>query len=267
MCKVLKVGKSAYYEWCLKPSVPDNQVLREAIKATHKESRGTYGHRRIRPAVNAMGLSCGKNLVIRIMQEESIRGKMKRLRPYGKAKKQDYKKDTNILSRNFEVKAIDEVWLSDITYIWTLAGWVYLAVILDLCSRKVVGWAVSVSPDTDLILRAFWNAVILRRPRKGCMMHHDQGCQYTSGAWKDSLDKFGFVQSMSGRGQCWDNAPMESWNGILKRESDIVTVIRMDIHEVKSALFMWIETWYNTRRLHSKLGYQSPDQFEQKMAA
>ena len=98
-------------------------------------------------------------------------------------------------------------------------------------------------------------------------MNHDQGCQYTSGAWKSALDMLGFDQSMSGRGQCLDNAPMESWSGSLKTESDIITVVRNNIHEVESALFMWIETWYNTRRLHSKLGYKSPDQFEQKMAA
>lgn len=267
MCKVLGVSKSAFYAWLSKPKQDTHSELRQAIREVHLESNKAYGFRRVLPAVREIGFICGKNLVLRLMREENIRGRMKRLRPYGKPVKQEVQEVPNRLSRNFVVKELNQVWLSDITYIWTLNGWVYLAVILDLCSRKVVGWSASVSPDTNLILKALWNAVGNREPREGLIIHHDQGCQYTSHLWKDAVSMIGATISMSGRGQCWDNAPMESWNGILKRESDIVSRVRKNLEEVERALFNWIECWYNIQRLHSKLKYLSPARFEQKMAA
>lgn len=267
MCKVLEVSKSAFYAWQRKPKQDAHSELRQAIREAHARSRQAYGSRRVLPAVREIGFACGKNLVIRLMREENLRGKMKRLRPYGKQPKEVAQEIPNRLARNFKVKAVNQVWLSDITYIWTLSGWVYLAVLLDLCSRKVVGWSVSMTPDTNLILKALWNAVGSRGLNSGLVIHHDQGCQYTSHQWKAAVSMIGATISMSGRGQCWDNAPMESWNGTLKRESDIVSRTRKNMEEVESALFQWIESWYNTQRLHSKLKYVSPVHFEQNLAA
>jgi len=267
MCKALKASRSFFYEWCARVPDPQDPLLREAIRAVQREADRSYGYRRMVPELRSQGLPCGTRMVRRLMREEGLQGRMKRTKPYGSPKKQEVVPVPNVLGRQFLVEAPNRVWVSDITYIWTRAGWTYLAVVLDLYSRMVVGWSVSRTPDTALVLAALMMAVNRRGPGRGVQMHTDQGCQYTSKAWREALEAMGFTLSMSGRGQCWDNAPMESWNGSLKRESSVVRILKDDEDEVKDVLFLWIEGWYNTRRRHSGIGYDSPAAYEQKWAA
>lgn len=267
MCKVLKVSKSGFYYWVKTPKDVYEPKLRTDLIAFQKETHQVYGHRRLLPEMKAKGHMCTKNKVLRILREENIRGKNRKTRPYSKTPKSEVQIIPNTLNRKFAVGSPNQWWVTDITYIWTYSGWVYLCVILDLNSRMVVGWAVSINPDSKLTILALHRAIALRRPGAGVYMHSDQGCQYTSKDYATALKRFGFIHSMSGRGQCWDNAPMESWNSSLKRESDLVTQIRSGIDEVERALFLWIESWYNLRRRHSKLGYCSPVNFEKQKAA
>lgn len=267
MCKVFAVSTSAYYESLSKASSPDHIQLRAVIGDIQRTADWTYGYRRMVAELRALGLDCGKKLAMRLMLEDGLHVRLKLSRPYGKPKKPEVQAVPNQLDRQFLVEAPDQVWLSDITYIHTRSGWVYLAVVLDLYARVVVGWSVSNSPNTELVLDALSNAVKRRQPGRGVMMHTDQGCQYTSSAWRAKLVLQGFQLSMSGRGQCWDNAPMESWNGTLKRESRVVTTLRDNVEEVREVLFRWIEGWYNTRRRHSGNGYVSPAEYERKWAA
>jgi putative transposase len=217
--------------------------------------------------MRAKGYVCGKNSVLRILREEGIQGRNRKTRPYSRTPKSELQAIPNHLNRVFDVSNANEWWVTDITYIWTQAGWIYLCVVLDLFSRMVVGWSTSINPNTDLTIEALKRSVFSRRPGPGVFVHTDQGCQYTSKEYRKTLEDLGFVHSMSGRGQCWDNAAMESWNSSLKRESDLVTKIRSGIEEVELALFVWIEGWYNSRRRHSKLGYCSPAEYERKGAA
>lgn len=266
MCKVLKVSRSSYYLWCNSEHVIKHSELRTEIVKIQKTAEGTYGYRRILEKLNYDGIQVGKKLVIKLIKEEGIQCKVKRTKPYAGYRTKEIEPYLNKLNRNFVVEKINQVWVTDITYIWTKSGWVYLAVIIDLYSRKAVGWSVSKNPDTNLVLQALYNAVKTRKPKSGLMIHSDQGCQYTSKKWCNTLESFGFEISMSGRGQCWDNAPMESWNATLKRESDVVRKVKNDIEEVNNVLFKWIEGWYNSRRLHSTIGYRSPADFEKRAA-
>lgn len=267
MCKVLKVSKSGFYAWVNIPEAAYEPELRAEIVAFQKQTHQVYGHRRLLPEMKSKGHKCSKNKILRILREENIRGKNRKIRPYSKAPKSEAQTIPNSLSRRFEVDSPNQWWVTDITYIWTYSGWAYLCVVLDLYSRMVVGWALSTNPDSKLTTLALFRAVALRRPGAGVHMHSDQGCQYSSKEYCSALERLGFKHSMSGRGQCWDNAPMESWNSTLKRESDLVSQTRNGIDEVEKALFVWIEGWYNLQRRHSKLGYCSPVSFEKKKAA
>lgn len=267
MLRVLKVHRSCYYDWLKRPLVEDHSAEREEIARIQKEADGTYGVRRMVPELRSHGFLGGKKLVARLMKEEGQQGRIPRSKPYGKPRPQEVPPVPNELDRAFAVDAPNKVWATDITYIRTRTGWVYLVVILDLYSRVAVGWDLSTSPNADLVINALRMAVTRRRPGRGVLLHSDQGCQYTSHAWKIAAELMGFRLSMSGRGQCWDNAPVESWNGILKRESRVMRTLLNGINEVREVLFSWIEGWYNTRRRHSTLGYLSPAEFERKWAA
>lgn len=267
MCSVFHVSTSAFYASLQRSSQPDHAPLRDSIRSIQSISDRTYGYRRVVPELLSLGFDCGKKLVMRLMLEEGLQGRFKRTKPYGKATKPEVQTVPNALDRQFLTTAPNQIWTSDITYIHTRSGWVYLAVVLDLYARMVVGWSVSQTPDSQLVVAALVSAVKKRHPGRGVMMHTDQGCQYTSSAWRTKLQQLGFRLSMSGRGQCWDNAPIESWNGILKRESRVITTLRSNAEEVRDVLFRWIDGWYNTRRRHSGIGYVSPAEFERNWAA
>lgn len=272
MCRLLDVSRSAYYEWQGKGPTPVDEV-REALKARIREifleSRCTYGFRSIRRALNERGVHVGKKRVRKLMREMQLVASPVLPRPYGSAREaKEARVCKHRLQRNFTAKRPDRIWAGDITYIWSKSGWVYLAVVLDLFSRKVVGWAVSDKPDTSLVMSALSKAVRSRSYRRWrIMFHSDQGCQYTSKEFRQYLLDRGVLQSMSRRGQCWDNAVSESFFGTLKRETGLGRWALANAREVQDALFDWIEMWYNLKRRHTTLDYCSPVEFEIKKAA
>lgn len=272
MCRVLGVSRSGFYEWrsrISKPVPPDDTPTRDAIKRIFRQSRGTYGNRSMRNALAKEGIHIGKKRIRRMMAELGLVALPLKPNPYTALNEAgENRVCKHRLSRNFTVKRPNRVWTGDITYIWTHSGWVYLAIVLDLHSRRVVGWAVSTNPDTALVIAALAMAVSTRPYRRWrIMFHSDQGCQYTSQAFREYLRDRGFLQSMSRRGQCWDNAPTESWFGTLKQETGISKWPLENAREVEEAIFEWIESWYNPRRRHSSLDYCSPVEFENRRAA
>lgn len=272
MLKVLRVSRSGYYEWRERqprPVDPAEEALKEAMRRIFRESRSSYGFRSMRRALAKEGFHVGKKRIRRLMRMLGMAATPLRSNPYAALKAAgEAKVCKHRLARNFTVKRPDRVWTGDITYIWTHSGWVYLAVVLDLFSRKVVGWAVSTRPDTTLALEAMGMAIRTRPYRRWRLMFHsDQGCQYTSQEFREYLRDRGVLQSMSRRGQCWDNAPTESWFGTLKQETGIDRWYLENMKEVEAAIFDWIEAWYNPKRRHSSLDYCSPVEFENKVAA
>lgn len=271
LCRALRVSRSGYYEWKGRPirSKPDYPDLKRDIEAHFKASRRTYGHRRIQQCLLESNSHAGLKLTLRLMKELGLEATPWKPSPYSILKAaQESRVCEHVLERDFSPLAPNRVWTSDITYIWTRSGWVYLAVVLDLFSRKIVGWSVSDQPDTRLVLSALAQALAVRRYVRGQLLFHsDQGCQYTSAALQDALRERGIVASMSRRGQCWDNAPTESLFRTFKRETEIRNLQLMGIADVESIAFEWIETWYNLRRKHTFTGYCSPAEHEMKWAA
>ena len=271
MCRALKVSRSGFYEWrSRRVRVPlERPELKDSIRYHFKESRKTYGHRSIHKCLRDSGIFVGRKLVLHMMKEMDLEAQPWKPSPYSVLKKaQESKVCKHRLKRNFKPTGPNRTWTSDITYIWTQSGWVYLAVILDLFSRKVVGWSVSKNPDTDLVLAALTQALNCRRYRRWRLMFHsDQGCQYTSKKLQDFLLERGILPSMSRKGQCWDNAPTESFFRTFKRETGIRKWVLKDDGEVEQVAFDWIETWYNLRRRHTFIGYSSPAEYELKWAA
>lgn len=272
MCRALHVSRSGYYEWRDRtPISPDVQTepLMEGIRRIFRNSRGTYGFRRVRRGLAKEGVHVGKKRVRHLMRLMGLVGIPLKPNPYAALKKAaGAKVCKHRLRRHFTAVRANRKWAGDITYIWTNSGWVYLAVVIDLFSRKVVGWAVSSTPDTRLAIEALAMAIRTRPYRRWRLMFHsDQGCQYTSQEFRDYLRDRGILHSMSRRGQCWDNAPTESWFGTLKQETGIGRWYLENAREVESALFDWVEIWYNVKRSHSSLDYCSPVEFENKMAA
>jgi putative transposase len=263
LCGVLGVHKSRYYYWQAHRQPTARRVhLQVQAKAIHAETRQTYGSRRLSQELRAKGLDVGRHQARSLMREAglvAVRPQKRHAYPAGEASRVA----ANVLDRQFDAARPDEKWVGDITYLWTAAGWVYLAVVLDLFSRKVVGWCLSDAPDTRLILAALDQAATLRRiaPGSGLLFHSDQGCQYTSHAYQDRLAALGIQASMSRRGNCWDNAVMERFFRSLKTES--TSRDRHQTHEeVGWAVNKYIH-FYNTRRIHSAAGGMSPNQAEQ----
>jgi len=272
MCRILKVSRGGFYEWRgrAKPAARDYSTLKEAIRNHFQKSRGTYGHRSIREELRKESVRASRKLVLRLMKEMGLEAAPWKPSPY--AAQREAKEATvcdHLLQRDFKPAEKDKVWTSDITYIWTLSGWVYLAVVMDLHSRRIVGWSVSDKPDTALALKALSEALVARRYARGrgLVFHSDQGCQYTSQMFQAFLKERGITGSMSRRGQCWDNAPTESWFKTFKRETGIRKLHLKGVGAVEALAFDWIETWYNLRRRHTFLDYCSPVEFELKRAA
>ncbi len=264
MCRVLEVSTQGYYAWAKrKPSTRARANLRlvAAIKDIHAGSRRTYGAPRVRAELAAQGQQVGKNRVARLMRQEGIRARRKRKFRCTTDSKHDLPIAPNVLQRDFQTDAPNQAWVTDITYVWTLEGWLYLAAILDLFSRRVVGWAMSQYLDRGLALDALQMALRGRQPPPGLVHHSDRGCQYASLDYRGVLDAHGIVCSMSRKGDCWDNAVAESFFGSLKAEllNDQEFATRA---EARSAIFDYIEVFYNRRRRHSYLGFLSPADYE-----
>jgi putative transposase len=265
MCRVLDVSPSGYYAWRGRPPSARemaNRELLDKIEAVFEESDQTYGSPRVYQALKAQGVAVSKNRVARLMRLRSLRPKQVRRFKATTKRNKTHRAAPNRLKRDFTADAPDQKWLADITYIPTLEGWLYLAAILDLFSRRIVGWAMSDRMTTELTLRALQMAIRQRQPGPGLIHHSDQGSQYTDGYYQAVLKAHGLQASMNGVGTWYDNAPMESFFGTLKGERVHHAVYRTR-DEASPDVFYYIEGFYNRRRLHSSLGYLSPEAHEQ----
>lgn len=266
MCKLLAVSAAGYYEWRDRsPSRRSvvNEGLRAVIGRVHRDSRGTYGRTRVHKELTDSGLHVGAGRVGRLMKSAGIAGVSPRR--FRKTTDSDHALPIaeNLLARTFDVAVIGEknrVWAGDITYLPTREGWLYLAVILDLFSRRVVGWSMKITMDRSLVIDALQSALKNRRPAAGMLFHSDRGSQYASEQFRTMLEANGIQQSMSGKGECWDNAVVESFFGTMK--SELGDKIWESRAAARDAVFDYIETWYNCKRRHSTLGYISPETYE-----
>ena len=267
MCKVLEVQRSGYYAWRHRsPSSREqaNQALLELIKAEHLASRKTYGSPRIHVVLRRKGVVCGHNRVARLMQMHEIASKpRRRYHPVTTQRQPGVVPAPNRLNQDFLAAVPNQKWVSDFTFIETGEGWLYLAVVLDLFSRKVIGWSMSQRMDTALVETALRMALQGRHPPAGLLHHSDQGSQYTSIAYCNCLTAAMAQLSMSGVGNCYDNAVIESFFGTLKTEC--VTGPFTTCAQARTTIFEYLEVWYNRQRLHSTLGYHSPVDFEHEL--
>ena len=265
MSMVLGVSRSGYYVWRGRlPSTQEqaNVTLLAEIRAAHQVSRKTYGSPRIHAYLQRKGVECGRNRVARLMQKHNIVAKRASKRhPRTTQQRPGAKAAPNLLQREFSASKPNRKWVSDITYIDTAEGWLYLASILDLYSRRVVGWAMADQMDVSLVESAWLMALGSRHPETGLLHHSDRGSQYTSDTYRNHLKDLHCEVSMSRTGNCYDNAAMESFFATLKTECAIAQFASKA--EARTAIFEFIEGWYNRQRLHSSLGYFSPVEFEQ----
>jgi putative transposase len=266
LCRVLGVTRSGFYAWQQRePSEQaiDDQKLALEIAAIHKASGETYGSPRIHAELRARGLEVSRKRVARLMRALGIRSRRKRRFKATTDSGHKLPVAENVLDRKFDVDAPDVAWVTDITYVWTDEGWLYLAAILDLFSRRVVGHAMSERIDRALVLEALRNAVGRRVPAAGLLHHSDRGSQYASNDYQGALRNLGVVCSMSRKGNCWDNAVAESFFATLKTEC-IYSRRFATRAEAREAIFRFIEVFYNGQRRHSTLGYMTPMEFEKK---
>lgn len=266
MCKVLKASRSGYYQWKQQQEVytiTNEQYLLINIKEVYERSKKTYGSRRITHQLKKDGINCYQNQISRIMKKYNIKSITKRKFVNTTDSNHNYKVVPNILNREFNIKQINIVWVGDITYIWTREGWLYLSTVIDLFSRRIVGWSLSNRMTKALVIQSINNAIDLRHPNPELLFHTDQGSQYASNEFKMVLTKNEIKQSMSRRGNCWDNAVAESFFKTIKIE----LIYRYDFKTRKEAeliIFEYIEMFYNTNRLHSTINYMSPCDYEKE---
>jgi transposase InsO family protein len=264
MCAVLNVSESGYRSW-KRGGKPQRKRLTDAqmlalIKAIDAEFKGAYGSPRMVIELRLRGFPASRERVERLMRENGIKAKHKRRFKVTTDSKHDLPIAPNLLERNFTPDAPNRIWTSDITYLWTNEGWLYLAIVLDLFNREVVGWSLKPRMTADIVTDALTMAWFRRKPAAGLILHSDRGSQYASHAVQAKLKEFGMVCSMSRKGNCWDNAPSESWFGSFKNER--VYGERFETRgEMTAMAFEYIEVFYNRKRLHSTLGYKSPVQF------
>jgi len=275
LCEMLGVSTSGYFDWkkCGGPThwLSDEQLL-ALIRSVHAEYRQAYGSPRISEELKSRGIPVSLDRVKRLMRENGIRAKHKRRYKATTDSKHALPVAPNLLDRQFETSAPDQVWTADITYIPTREGWLYLAVVMDLYTRMIVGWSMDGRMTRELVMNALRMARFRRKPAPGVLHHSDRGSQYCSHDYQALLAKYGMVASMSRKGNCWDNAPMESFFNSLKNER----VFHEDYatrEDAKRDVFEYIEVFYNRRRRHSALGYRSPAEhyavwiMEHKLAA
>lgn len=271
LCEVLQVSRQGYYAWAKRKPCQrklTDEMLRRSIHRTFAESGARYGAPRVQQALAAEGQAVGRKRVARLMRQEGLVGRRPRRRfIHTTDSKHGFAVAPNLVNRNFAPPERNQVWATDITYIHTKKGWFYLAVVLDLFSRKVVGWAMQPYLDRRLVLAALFMAIDARRPAPGTLVHHsDRGVQYACEDYRQALADAEIVPSMSRKGNCWDNAVVESFFSTLKHELVYRTTFA-DFDAARAALFQYIESFYNRRRLHSSLGYLSPAEYERRAAA
>src|SRR5262249_22483482 len=269
MCETLDVSTSGFYAWRDRPASPA-QLRRAAIlvevRAIHAEVKQRYGSPRLHAELKDRQVPCCVNTVAKLMHDNDIRAKTARKCKNTTDSNHGLAVAENLLDRQFDPEAPNESWVADITYIWTDEGWLYLAAVEDLYSRMVVGWSMADTMTSRLVVDALQMAVQRRLPGEGLLAHSDRGSQYASEHYQRLLGKHGIECSMSGVGQCWDNAPMESFFASLKEELIHHEDYRTR-QEARASIFEYIEAFYNPRRRHSSLGYLSPLEYEQSLQA
>lgn len=266
LCRVLGISRSGYYAWHhRRPSQRQaaDQHLLQQIAEIHRQTKQRYGSPRIVKALRQQGFCCNRKHVVRLMRLHHIRAKTKRHFKVTTNSEHRLPIASDLVRQNFEVSAPNRVWTSDITYVWTREGWVYLAVILDLYARSIVGWELSSRLTADLVTSALQRALDWRTPESGLILHSDRGSQYASQEVQILVERYSIQQSMSGKGNCYDNAVTESFFHTLKTE--LTYFERYESRqEARSSIFEYIEVFYNRRRLHSTNGYLSPFDYEKR---
>ena len=264
ICQTMNVSRSGYYKWTNKKKGMreiQNEALLIAIKSIHQKVRERYGSPRIHAELVSNGIECGKNRVARLMKDHQIMARARRKFKATTNSKHNLPVAPNLLAQNFLSRGPGKIWTSDITYIWTEEGWLYLAVVLDIYNREIVGWAMSERMTKELVLGAIQQALGRKRPQKGAIFHSDRGSQYASLAVKSLLKRNLFRQSMSKKGDCYDNAITETFFHSLKME-----LVYFDRYQTRKqarlSVFEYIEIFYNRERRHSALGYLSPLNFQ-----
>ena len=265
MCETLEVSPAGYYAWLVRPPSFQEQrrlALLVLIQGVHAEAKQRYGSPRVHAALAARGEICSVNTVAKLMRDNDLRAKSARKFRCTTDSNHPLPVADNLLARQFDPDGPNESWVADITYIPTREGWLYLAIVEDLYSRKVVGWSMAATMESRLVVDALEMAVKRRLPGEGLVAHSDRGSQYASDHYQRLLGKHGIACSMSGVAQCWDNAPAESFFASLKKElthhEDYQTR-----EEARASIFEYIEVFYNNQRLHSSLGYVTPAAYEQ----
>lgn len=264
LCRVLGVARSGFYAWLARgPSAHQTRDAELAVEvvASHKRSRGVYGSPRVHADLAARGVRVSKKRVARLMRERGLQARPRRRFVATTDSRHDAPPAPNLVARDFDASAPNETWVSDVSFVPTSEGWLYLAVVLDLFSRRIVGWATSATNDTELTLRALSLAVTRRKPPRGLVHHSDRGSTYAATAYQRALARHGIVPSMSRIGDCWDNAVAESFFSTLKTE--LVGSKRYASRAVAHELIRdYIESFYNPQRRHSHVGYLSPVEYE-----
>lgn len=267
MANVLEVSRSGYYAWCKerRDRAEDAMDIRldMEIRLIFEASKGRYGSVKVHRKLAERGFSCGRKRVAARMKAMGFRSKTKKKFRVTTDSRHSYPISPNLLDRQFTTEGPDQAWVSDITYLWTNRGWLYLCVFIDLFSRKVVGWALKDSLDATLVTDAFERAFWSRKPGAGLLIHSDRGIQYASTAFRELLARCKCVQSMSRKGNCWDNAVAESFFRIFKTEF-LYHINLFDPMHAHREIFHYIEVFYNRQRIHSTLNYQTPEAFERR---
>jgi putative transposase len=268
MCRVLKVSRSGYYAWRVRPEserATEDRALTRAIRRVHAATRQVYGRPRITAELKDEGFSCGERRVGRLMRAAGLRGCPQRRFKVTTQSDPSHPVAGNLVQQDFKAKCPNQRWAADITYISTQRGWLYLAVVMDLYSRRIIGWSMDRWISRHLVIDALTMAIDQRQPGGDLIHHSDRGSQYTSDDFRDELKKHGIQCSMSGRGNCYDNAVVESFFGVLKRER-VNRVRYRNREEARADIFEYIECFYNRKRRHGYLGNISPAAFEEMTA-
>jgi transposase InsO family protein len=268
LCQILEVARSGYYRWGQRPPgqrAQANQQLLAGLREAFAKSRRTYGSPRLTRQLQSQGLACSENRVARLMRRHQIQARPRRaFRPRTTDSRHGWSIAPNRLRPAGVPASVNQIWVADITYLPTRGGWVYLAGVMDLCSRKIVGWSLGYTLHSSLVEGALEQALARYRPGAGLLHHSDRGSQYAGSAFQELLRRHHIRPSMSASGHCYDNAHMESFWSTLKNDLIHRQSLR-DLFQTRSALFEYIEIFYNRQRLHSALNYQSPVDFEQTL--
>ena len=263
MCQVIGVSRSGYYRWASQKQTfsHEDQTLRQNIQRAFKESRKSYGSPRIYRQLKSEGIHCGRHRIAHFMHEDGLVARKRRQYKKPVSLQRGQAIAENILERQFDVKAKNSVWACDVSYFWTQTGWLHLAIVMDLYSRRIIGWSMDVQIDKELTENALQMALVNREPKKPIMHHSDQGKEYTNNDYQALLKQKNMIVSMSRKANCYDNAVVESFFKTIKAELARKTKFKTP-EEAKSAIFEYIEAFYNRKRMHSTLGYKSPMEFE-----